>query len=90
MTRKDLYRRWNKLELIKLGGIEAHGDNPSNWKEFEKQYKPMEDWCKENCNKKHYKIFIIDDGWHDSAIYIGKRFYFKYKADAMGFKLRWT
>ena len=89
MTRKDLYKRWNRLDLIKLGGIEAFGDAPRNLKNFNAQYKPMKDWCKENYNKKHYKIFVIDDGWHTDSILIGYRFYFKYQTDAAAFKLRW-
>ena len=83
------HRNWYKIELRELGGITAFGDVPSNLNEFEAQYKPMKDWCEENCNKKHYRIFIIDEGWHTDPDYVGYRFYFKYKADATGFKLRW-
>ena len=89
MARKDLYKRWNKLELVGLSDIVAIGDVPHNLNEFEAQYKPMIEWCKENCNKKHYKIFVIDDGWHTDSVLVGHRFYFKYKTDATGFKLRW-
>ncbi len=84
------YKTWNQIELHKLGCIIVVGDAPSNMKEFIKQYKPMEKWCKENFNRKHFKIFVIDEGWHDTVYYIGYVYCFKYKADAMAFKLRWT
>ncbi len=82
------YKKWDRIELKQLGGFTAIGDVPRNWYEFEEHYNPIKKWCKENCNDR-YKIFIIDDGYHDQAIYIGYAFYFKDKTDAVAFKLRW-
>ena len=84
------YKTWNQIELRELGDITAFGDNPPNMKEFNKQYKPMKKWCKENFDKKRFKIFVIDEGWHTDAHYVGFVYCFKYKADAMAFKLRWV
>ena len=83
------YKNWYKIEIRELGGIIASGDNSPNIKEFMAQYKSMIKWCKENFDKKRFKIFVIDDGWHTDAYLVGYVFYFKYKIDVMAFKLRW-
>ena len=85
---QEYHQKWDCIELKELGGFTAIGDVPSNWYEFDEHYNPMKEWCKENC-KSEYRIFVIDDGYHDQPIYIGYSFYFRSRSDAMAFKLRW-
>lgn len=85
---QEYCKKWDCIDLKKLGGVIAIGDVPRNWYEFEEQYDPIKKWCSENCNGR-YQIFLIDDGYHDQPMYVGYSFYFGNKTDAVAFKLRW-
>ena len=86
---QEYYQKWYRIDIKELGGITVIGDVPSNWYEFDEHYNPIKEWCKKNCKNK-YQIFVIDDGYHDQPMYIGYSFYFKYRSDAVAFKLMWT
>lgn len=88
MIKKSDIKKWTKLKIIELDGIIAFGDAPPNMKKFIKLYDPMKKWCKENCNGR-YKFYIIDEGWHTDAMYVGYSYHFEDKCDAVAFKLRW-
>jgi len=86
----EYYKKWYKIEIKVADGIIAIGDVPRNWYSFEEQYFPIREWCSENINSKYYRVAFIDDGYHDTPYYIGYSFYFKFRSDAVAFKLRWT